>query len=133
VSEPAERELLTLSNVSHIYSKVMGRLKPGISVGDVILRLHPTPAVCGSPRDGAIAVIRESESFARGWYAGPFGVIGNGFSDISVAIRSALVSEDRVALFAGAGIVSQSEALNEWQELEDKIAPALATLGGNTK
>jgi len=130
VGEPSVPTVLNLSNVSHIYSSLSGRLRPGLSIKDVVGCLHPTPAVCGVSRENALRFIRELEPFERGWYAGPFGVIGRDFSEMAVAIRSALVLNDRVSLFAGSGIVKGSVADVEWEELEHKIAPALEILGG---
>ena len=130
IAEPSERTLLNLSNVSHIYSKLSGRLRAGLSVGDVVSCLHPTPAVCGISSENALRLIGELEPFHRGWYAGTVGVIGHDYSEMAVAIRSALVSDDKVSLFAGSGIVNGSTATQEGQELEYKIAPALRILGG---
>jgi menaquinone-specific isochorismate synthase len=130
VAEPSERTLLNLSNVSHIYSKLSGTLRAGLSVGDVVASLHPTPAVCGISSETSIRLIRELEPFDRGWYAGAVGVIGRDFSELAVAIRSALVLDDKVSLFAGSGIVDGSTPMQEWQELEYKIAPAFRILGG---
>ncbi len=130
IAEPSERTLLNLSNVSHIYSKLSGRLRAGLSVGDVVSCLHPTPAVCGISSENALRLIGELEPFHRGWYAGTVGVIGRDYSEMAVAIRSALVSDDKVSLFAGSGIVDGSTPTQEWQELEYKIAPALRILGG---
>ena len=132
VSTPSERTLLKLSNVSHIYSKMSGKLKADISIKDIINHLHPTPAVGGAPRDEALRFIRELEPFGRGWYAAPVGMIGRECSEMAVAIRSALVSGNGISLFAGAGIVPGSDPHEEWQELEHKIAPALKILGGAT-
>ena len=57
--------------------------------------LHPTPAVGGFPKDGALNLIREHESHDRGYYAGPFGYLGSNSSDVLVAIRSSLLSDSR--------------------------------------
>ncbi len=57
-------------------------------------------------------------------------MVGRDYSEMAVAIRSALVSDDKVSLFAGSGIVDGSTPTQEWQELEYKIAPALRILGG---
>jgi menaquinone-specific isochorismate synthase len=130
IAEPSDRTLLRLSNVSHIYSKLSGKLRAGLSVGDVVGCLHPTPAVCGIPSENALRLIGELEPFHRGWYAGTAGIIGRDYSEMAVAIRSALVSDNKVSLFAGSGIVDGSTPTQEWLELEYKIAPALRILGG---
>lgn len=56
--------------------------------------LHPTPAVCGRPREGALAALSAAEPFDRGFYSGPFGWISGAAAEFAVAIRSALVHAD---------------------------------------
>ncbi len=130
VDEPSERTLLELATVSHIHSRLSGRLMAGYPTGTLVSHLHPTPAVCGVPTERALQLIRELEPFVRGWYAGPVGLVGRDFSEMAVAIRSALVSRRQVSLFAGAGIVHGSDARDEWTELEHKTMPALNVLSG---
>ncbi|MCK4857809.1 MAG: isochorismate synthase, partial [candidate division Zixibacteria bacterium] len=122
ISSTGQPEVLTLANVHHLLTPISGRLKSETTIGDVLKALHPTPAVCGTPRRQAQELIRKLEPFGRGWYAGPVGYIGRQQSEFAVAIRSALIDQERVSLFAGAGIVSGSVAEQEWQELEQKMA-----------
>jgi isochorismate synthases len=68
--------LLTLPNLHHLHTPVRARLREGHSLLDVVARLHPTPAVGGTPRKEALRFIREHEKLDRGWYAGPIGWIG---------------------------------------------------------
>ncbi len=126
----SERSLLKLKNVSHLYSRIEGRLQEGAGIADVIRSLHPTPAVGGLPTDKAMRTIRNLEPFSRGWYAAPVGIFGADTSDVTVAIRSALISGDTISVFAGAGIVEGSEPISEWQELEHKISLALRPFAG---
>lgn len=96
--------------------------------------LHPTPAVCGQPREESLAVLHRLEPFDRGLYSGPFGWISGDSSEFIVAIRSALVHPPpapaaadgaaplhRVSLYAGVGIVQGADPQAEWQELNLKI------------
>ncbi|MHB1628300.1 MAG: chorismate-binding protein, partial [Bacilli bacterium] len=93
-------------------------------------RLHPTPAVAGSPKRTALQIIREREHMDRGWYAGPLGWIeGEGDGMFVVTLRSALLDERGADLFAGAGIVEGSEPLDEWRETEWKMRPMRVALG----
>ena len=92
-------------------------------------KLHPTPAVGGIPKLPALQFINDNEPYNRGWYAGAVGCISEHESDFSVAIRSALISENCIKLFAGAGIVTGSIAEQEWQELDNKIQTILTILG----
>jgi menaquinone-specific isochorismate synthase len=89
---------------------------------DVIARLHPTPAVGGSPRDAAIARMRELEGFPRGLYAGTLGWINaRGGGEFFVGLRSALVDGATAHLYAGAGIVAGSSPERELAETELKF------------
>ena len=88
---------------------------------DAISALHPTPAVGGVPSRAALDFIHQHEPFDRGWYAGPMGTITKSEAHIVVAIRSGDVIDNQVILAAGAGIVADSDADAEWDELNAKI------------
>ncbi len=115
------RTLLKLPRVQHIYSNFRGILANGASDGDIIARLHPTPAVGGHPQHLAIHQIARLEPFDRGWYAGPLGWVSREAAEFCVAIRSALIRKKEVYLYVGAGIVPGSDPQAEWAELESKI------------
>ncbi len=130
VQFPEEPTVRKLANVQHLYTPVRGQLSSGMSILDVVARLHPTPAVAGSPKQTALQIIRERERMDRGWYAGPLGWIdGEGNGMFVVTLRSALMDENGADLFAGAGIVAGSEPLAEWQETEWKMRPMRVALG----
>jgi menaquinone-specific isochorismate synthase len=116
-----EMSIIKLSNVQHLISRFRGHLQNGVEDFRIIQQLHPTPAVGGTPRDLALKGIIELESFDRGWYAGPVGWFGRNSSEFSVAIRSALVTNGSIALYAGSGIVAGSKPEAEWEETENKI------------
>jgi len=127
---PAPR-LLKLRNVQHLRTPIDATLAPGRCILDVIAALHPTPAVGGHPRADAIATIRASEELDRGWYAGPVGWVGaDGDGEFAVALRSALVDGDRATLFAGCGIVADSDPQAEYDESCLKLQPMLRALAG---
>ncbi len=113
--------ILKLNKVQHLYTQCQGVLKPEIDDAQILPLLHPTPAVGGFPRPQALKLIHKLESFERGWYAAPVGWVGYDETEFAVAIRSGLVDRDRLLLFAGAGIVSGSQAEEEWAEVENKI------------
>jgi menaquinone-specific isochorismate synthase len=97
----------------------------------MVERLHPTPALGGFPKEKAIEKIRELEPMHRGWYAAPVGWIDhedNG--EFVVAIRSGLIEGNRAALFAGCGIVEESDPESEYFETKMKLKPMLSALGG---
>jgi isochorismate synthase len=92
--------------------------------------LHPTPAVGGFPTEPALHLIRELETFDRGWYAGPVGWVDlDGSGEFSVAIRSALLNGKTATAYAGCGIVANSDPAAEFIETELKLRPMLAALG----
>ncbi|WP_345317110.1 isochorismate synthase [Ferrimonas gelatinilytica] len=122
--------ILKLNHIQHLHRGIRAEIKAGVSDLQLLQALHPTPAVGGLPRDAAMSFIRQREGFDRGWYAGACGYLGQNESEFSVAIRSALFSPERITLFAGAGIVGDSEVEAEWQELNNKLATVLGILNG---
>lgn len=116
-----------LARLMHLVTKIESRLPYSIScISDVIYqvlhRLHPTPAVCGTPCDRARSEIRELEGFDRGLFAGPLGWFSRDAAEFGVAIRSAVFHDNKVVAFAGSGIVLGSEAKSEWDETELKMS-----------
>ncbi len=125
-------QLLKLKNVQHLQTPITGDLIPGRCILDVISELHPTPAVGGFPRDAALEEIRNSEKLDRGWYAGPLGWIGaSGHGEFAVALRSGLIGSTKATLFAGCGIVSNSDPQIEYEESWWKFQVMLRGLCGN--
>jgi isochorismate synthase len=125
--------VLQLKNIQHLRTSISGSLLPGKSFLQALHHLHPTPAVGGIPDEGAIAFIRDHEKLDRGWYAGPIGWLdleGNG--EFVVALRSALLQGDTATLFAGCGIVSDSEPESEYLESCLKLNVILNALGEET-
>ena len=122
--------LLKLKNVQHLQTPIVGELLPGRCILDVMADLHPTPAVGGFPRKEALATIRRVEQLDRGWYAGPLGWIGaGGHGEFAVALRSGLVAEQEATLFAGCGIVGDSDPQSEYAESCLKLQGMLRGLG----
>ena len=101
----------------------------GVRLLDAVARLHPTPAVGGSPRAAAVARIRELEGFPRGLYAGVLGWVNSrGGGEFFVGIRSALVDGATARVFAGAGIVAGSDPEKEFAETNLKFSALLDAL-----
>jgi len=120
--QAGEPELLELSNVVHRKTSLQAQAREGVSVLDVVVALHPTPAVGGVPREVALRWIAKREPDARGWYAGPLGWLdASGDGEFIVALRSGLVCDGRAWLFAGAGIVRGSRPADEFDETELKL------------
>ncbi|HEX2621336.1 MAG TPA: isochorismate synthase [Phototrophicaceae bacterium] len=127
---PEAPQILKLSNIQHLYSPITGELKSDLSVLEVVEKLHPTPALGGYPRQIAVETIRQNELIARGWYAAPVGWVdaqGNGV--FAVAIRSAVSNGNQARLYAGVGIVADSDPDREWDETRLKFRPMLDALG----
>ena len=124
-----ERGIKRLATVQHLHTPITAELADDTHVLDVVEALHPTPAVGGLPPDRALETIRETEPFDRGWYAAPVGWIdaaGNG--TFAVGLRSAVATQRRATLFAGVGIVDDSDPDAEWDEVELKFRPILDEL-----
>lgn len=115
--------LRRLANVQHLHTPVTARLPEGVRLLDAVARLHPTPAVGGTPREAAVRRIRELEGFPRGLYAGALGWINaRGGGEFFVGLRSALIDGATARLYAGAGIVAGSSPEKELAETELKFA-----------
>ena len=123
ISAPAEPSLFTLPHVHHLHTAVHARLRPGRSLLELVAELHPTPAVGGAPRGTALRFIREKEELDRGWYAAPVGWIGRARGEFAVALRSAVVRGSEAWMFAGSGIVADSEPDAEYAETLLKLRP----------
>jgi len=119
---PDEPELLVLPNVQHLASHVTGRLADGASVLDVVAAMHPTAAVGGTPTATAIDVIRELEGMDRAGYAGPVGWIdAHGDGEWGIALRSGIIDGRQARLFAGGGIMGDSDPAAELAEAQAKF------------
>ncbi|HEY0582716.1 MAG TPA: isochorismate synthase, partial [Chloroflexota bacterium] len=119
-----------LANVQHLLTPIRAQVVAGTDVLSLVARLHPTPAVGGYPREAALRLIRDREGLDRGWYAGPIGwVDARGDGEFVVGIRSALVRHGQATLFAGCGIVAESDAAAEYAESTWKLRPMRAALG----
>ena len=114
----------------HLQTPLSAELRRDCHPFDLVARLHPTPAVGGTPAEAALEFIRSSEPFARGWYSGPIGwVDAHGDAVFAVALRCGLVRADWVHLFAGAGIVDGSLPEREARETTLKLRPLAEALG----
>jgi isochorismate synthase len=120
--------LLRLPGVQHLASHVHGRVRAGIGVFDLLERLHPTPAVGGSPRGPALDWLRDNGEAERGWYTGGVGWLEESGGDVWVALRCASLCGERASLFAGAGIVAGSDPGQELRETGWKLATMLEAL-----
>lgn len=130
LESPARPVLRRLANVQHLHTPIEAALPPGVRLLDALARLHPTPAVGGSPREAAVPLIAGLEGFPRGLYAGALGWIdARGDGEFFVGLRSALIAGGVTRLYAGAGIVAGSDPEREYAETELKIRAMRDALG----
>ncbi|NNE07987.1 MAG: isochorismate synthase, partial [Gemmatimonadetes bacterium] len=121
----------SFKHVLHLQTPIQGTLSsPDSHVLDIVARLHPTPSVGGVPSREAVRWIGEHEPIARGWYAGPIGWFDqNGDGEFAVALRCGLLEGERLHLYAGAGIVRDSDPHKEYVETDIKQLALLRALG----
>ncbi len=116
------QQVMELRRVRHLLTVIEGPAPDDIGLLDVVGALHPTPAVGGVPGTGALDWIRMNEGFTRGWYAAPVGAIDlAGDGEFRVALRSARVTPTAIHLYAGAGIVAESDPRSEVDEIALKL------------
>ncbi|MFM8412511.1 MAG: isochorismate synthase MenF, partial [Alphaproteobacteria bacterium] len=123
-----EARILRLPEAMHLRTEIGGRVPAGLDVLRIAAELHPTPAVCGSPRAAAASFLRRSEA-DRGWYTGGVGWMdARGHGEVVVGLRSALQDGLGLTIHGGAGIVSGSDADTELAETELKMSALLDPL-----
>jgi menaquinone-specific isochorismate synthase len=137
---PDKPTVLELRNVSHLGTRLSGVLSavldepahPGFAgptALQLVARVHPTPAVGGTPTNEAVAYIDQVEGFDRGRYAGPVGWMdARGDGSWAIGLRSAHVDGDHATMYAGVGIVAGSRPGPELQETQLKLQALLAAL-----
>jgi menaquinone-specific isochorismate synthase len=128
---PPGPEVLRLANVQHLVTDVTATLADAAPALALAATLHPTAAVCGTPTERALAVIRSIEGMQRGRYAGPVGWFDrNGDGEFGIALRCGQLDRERrrVQLFAGCGLVAGSTPAAELAESAAKFAAMRAAL-----
>jgi salicylate biosynthesis isochorismate synthase/menaquinone-specific isochorismate synthase len=129
-AEP-EPGIAKVANIQHLATPIRAQLAEPRSAIELAGALHPTPAVGGEPRRAALEAIAELEGMDRGWYAGPVGWMDAAEDgEFCVALRSALLRDRTAHLYAGAGIVADSDPAAELAETELKLEAMLPLLTG---
>lgn len=122
VHVPVFMQVEEFSHVQHMVSKVQGTLQQDRTPFDAFCAVFPAGTVSGAPKPRAMEIIQELEQRPRGPYAGAVGYLSfNGSLDSAIAIRSAFISDDRIYIQAGAGIVADSDPAKEYVEAENKL------------
>ena len=124
--EVGARTVTKFERVQHLKTPIRAACTEERSVLSLVDRLHPTPAVGGTPTASALDAIDRAEPFGRGWYAAPTGwVDANGDGTFAVGIRSGVFTGTTGRIFAGAGLVAESDVEDEWAECQLKYRPML--------
>jgi salicylate biosynthesis isochorismate synthase/menaquinone-specific isochorismate synthase len=131
VTAAPEPVLVRVANIQHLARPIRAQLTGAISALELAGALHPTPAVGGEPQEPAIAMIPALEGMDRGWYAGAIGwTDSSGDGEFCVALRCALLRGALARLYAGCGIVRDSDPAAELAETEVKLGALLPALAG---
>ena len=129
---PESPFVLHLANVMHLATDVTGALiesKQHVDAFSLLKNLHPSAAVCGTPRNLAFDVIDEIEGMDRGRYAGPVGWIdASGDGELGIALRCGQITDRKIRIFAGCGIVAGSIPDKEVEESNAKMIPMKSAL-----
>ncbi|MCH9811966.1 chorismate-binding protein [bacterium] len=108
-------------HLCHIHKTISATLHENITDHDIIHLLHPTPATAGYPKALATSFLAEEESFNREFYAGPLGWISPEKAKIKVALRCGRQQGSMLHLYAGAGVIKESDPIKELEEIENKF------------
>jgi len=129
VEYPHEPQILRLSHINHLWTPMAATLRDVERAAALLDALHPTPAVAPAPDELHAAAPELCERLERGWYTGLVGWYESATRfDLHVALRSALVRDETVHVFAGAGIVDGSNVDAEFEETETKMKAILSAL-----
>lgn len=129
---PESPFVLHLANVMHLATDVTGALietKQRVDAFSLLKSLHPSAAVCGTPRNIAFDIIDEIEGMNRGRYAGPVGWIdASGDGELGIALRTGQITGKEIRIYAGCGIVAGSNPEKELEESAAKMIPMKSAL-----
>ena len=129
---PESPFVVHLANVMHLATDVTGAIEEKLSHVDaftILEQLHPSAAVCGTPRENARSLINEIEGISRGRYAGPVGWIdAAGDGELGIALRCGQINGSSIRIFAGCGIVAGSDPVKELAESAAKLIPMRSAL-----
>lgn len=114
------------ANVHHMVSTIVARVLPRLRAIDVIVSALPGGSITGAPKRRSMEIIQELEADRRGLYCGSFGYVDDsGTTDFNILIRSIQAYANGASCWAGGGVVIDSDAAGEYQEIQDKIGRLL--------
>ncbi|MCL1797626.1 MAG: isochorismate synthase [Eggerthellaceae bacterium] len=124
-------EILALQHVQHLSTPVHAQVREGVSLNNLVRQLHPTPALAGTPVGEALMLIRHIESYNRGFFGGACGYVNAaGDGEFSVGLRTGVFDGEIGWLYAGCGIVAESDADSEFSEIDMKLKTILSAFEG---
>lgn len=112
----------------HLKTYISGEIKNELFVEDLVEKLHPTPAVCGLPKEEAFDFIAKNEGYDRDFYAGYIGIVADDSQSYFVNLRCAQFFQDKIWIYVGGGITAESIPQNEWNETELKSGTIINSL-----
>ena len=116
------KNILELKNIAHIITKINSQINDRHNPLDILDSLIPTAALSGYPKKESLKIIDSIENYERGRYAGPIGWIDQNMNcEFYAAIRTAYINKNKLYFYGGAGIIINSKAEEEWNEIEKKI------------
>ena len=129
-----EKQIRKLDNIQHLITRISAELNSKENIFELIDSLFPTPAVCGVPKNSVMDLIRKLEPHDRGLYSGLVGIFDfYGNCELAVSIRSALIKNNQVTAFAGAGLVKDSDSHEEFLETNLKLNTILSLFTDENK
>jgi isochorismate synthase len=131
--QKSETETIFAGKIAHLRTKFSFKMAEKSSILDLVQNLHPTPAVCGTPAEKAIEIIRKTEKHDRAYYAGYLGMIENEENaQIFVNLRCMQIWKNYAYLYVGGGLTAESDIKKEWEETLLKAETLLAVIANNS-
>jgi menaquinone-specific isochorismate synthase len=116
-----------LKNIQHLHTVLRTELLPDTGIFEILEAIYPTAAICGEPKEKALSMIKKLEDYRRGLYSGLIGFFNTANEgEFIIGIRSSLMHQNRLFVYAGNGIVAGSEAEKEFEETELKLKAILS-------
>ena len=131
VDIPAHPQILPLQYVQHLYTPACAQVMDGVSLSSLMKHLHPTPALSGAPVGEALMLIRQIEGYNRGFFGGACGYVdAAGDGEFSVGLRTGVFDGEIGWVYAGCGIVADSDPAAEYDETDLKLKTILGAFDG---
>lgn len=133
VEVPDAPGILSLAHVQHLHTPARAKMLEGVDIWSMAEDLHPTPATSGTPVGEAKMLLRRIESYNRGFFAGAAGFVdASGDGEFAVALRTGVFDGEIGWVYAGCGIVAESDAAAEYDEIDLKLKTVLSAFDGES-